>query len=105
MRILDIAVADQIPVIRDVVGALLAWHALISKRDFVARDAVHIARALRRLQQALEPFRTIGVSLNTPKMHRAKDIFDVVKKYGGTRHVSTDTYEMAHKTLKSVMRR
>lgn len=104
-RVLDVAVADQDPVIREVVAALLGWLDLVGKTRFVLADEVPIAKALRRLQRALLPFAAIGVSVNTPKMHRADDMFRVITRFGGTRHVSTDAYEMAHKTLKCVMRR
>lgn len=104
-RVLDVAVADQDPVIREVVAALLAWLALICKTKFTLADEAPIAKALRRLRTAVQPFKTIGLSLDTPKMHRAEDVFRLVTQFGGTRHVSTDAYEMAHKTLKWVMRR
>ena len=105
MRILDIAVADQEPVVRELVASLLAWLELICKQHFTLSDEKKISRALRRFWRALQPFKAIGISTNTPKLHRAADVFDVVKLYGGARHVSTDTYEMSHKALKSVMRR
>lgn len=103
--VLDICVADQHPVIVAAASALLAWVDLICQTTFDATFEVQIATALRALRQAMEPFVAVGVSLNTPKFHRARDVVNVIKAYGGAKFVSTDAYEMAHKDLKAVMPR
>ena len=105
MRVLDVVVADQDPIIVNVVSALLQWVELISKRKPSPQDVVEIGAAVRHLRVTLEPFTAVGVSLNTPKMHRALDVLEVIRNYGAARFVSTDTYEMAHKALKRVVQR
>ncbi|MFN0318525.1 MAG: hypothetical protein ACKVQA_26160 [Burkholderiales bacterium] len=106
MRVLDVAVADQAEPIRELVRTLLDWLKQINASRFVPSDEARIARSLRQLRRAMHPFHSVaGVSIATPKYHRAEDVFSVICQYGGARHVSTDTYEMAHKALKSVMRR
>ena len=57
---------------------------------------------------ALQPFRAVGLSLNSPKFHRLLTYHEVagtIRSYGGYRHVSTDGFEAAHKDLKRVMPR
>ena len=105
MRVLDIAVADQDPVIVAVAMALLQWYDLVCVPRPSAADVARLSVALHTLREALDPFVAVGVSLNTPKMHRAKDVPQVMRTFGAAKFVSTDAYEMAHKTLKSVMRR
>ena len=105
MRVLDIALADQDPVVVRVVLALQNWVALILHPQPSAEFAVLLQSRLGDLMSALEPFVAAGLSISTPKMHRARDVATVISLYGGARFVSTDVFEKAHRSLKAVMPR
>lgn len=102
---LDIAVAGEDAPIVTLVEALLQWHAAICAHPRTPGFEAHVHASLQYMRDSFEPFAAVGVSLNTPKLHRAKDVIAVVRTFGGARIASTDTYEMAHKALKKVFLR
>lgn len=102
---MDIAVADQAPTIVRASLSLLAWVNLILHPQPSADFAVLLRTQLSALMASLEPFSVAGLSLSTPKMHRARDVATVIKLYGGARFVSTDVFEKAHRSLKAIMPR
>ena len=102
VRVFDIVVADQHPHIVSLVRALLQWHQLVCKHPRMPEDNDLLLAATRKFYQCLEPFVAVGVSINTPKVHRMFDIPNIIQTFGGSRIVSTDQFEMAHKALKSV---
>ncbi len=105
VRVLDLAVADEVAPITTLVDTLLRWHEALCAPPYAPEYFATLEEALPRLRAALEPFNAIGVSVNLPKLHRAKDFGAVVRAFGGARIVSTDAYEKAHKALKKVFLR
>lgn len=105
VRVLDLALADQGAPIVPAARALTKWHAAVCADPREDGFHTNLQQCLEQLYGALQPFAGVGVSLNTPKIHRARDIGAVVRKFGGARITSTDTYEMAHKALKKVFLR
>lgn len=102
---MDLVVADEDPTVTALVSALMRWHAAVCAHPRSVGFHGRLQTCLEQLRHAMEPFVAVGVNLNTPKIHRAKDIADIVRIFGGARIVSTDTYEMAHKALKKVFLR
>lgn len=105
MRVLDIVVADQDAPIVAVAKALIRWHTAACADPIIPGFSERLQESLTQLRDSLTPFEAIGVSVNTPKIHRARDVATVVTNFGGARLASTDTYEMAHKALKKVFQR
>jgi len=105
VRVLDLAVADQDDTIRVLVEALLRWHKLICEHQRTPELDQETVTALADLRAAFVPFETAGISVATPKFHRARDMLQVIRDYGAVTYVSTDAYEMAHKSLKRVLLR
>ncbi len=103
MQVLDLVVADQDHRVVEVVQALLNWLRLIQDRRVTKLDEIPIRKAVMRLRKAMKCF--AGSSLGRPKFHRAEDMFAVIERFGGARHVTTDNFERAHQSLKAVMRR
>lgn len=102
---LEVVVADQDRVIIDSVQALTVWHHHISRSGFTPVDISRLKEATSAMLAKLRPFEGVGVSQKLPKLHRLRDYGKVIDAYGGARFVTTDMYEMAHKTLKVVLSR
>ena len=105
VRVLELVVVNEAPSVVTVVQRLQAWYAAVCAHPTTPEYFTTLQHALERLMEALEPFETVGVNLHTPKLHRAKDVATVVRNFGGAQIASTDTYEMAHKTLKKIFAR
>ena len=105
IRVLDIVVADQDPIIVQSIQALTVWHSCINRATFTSADIERLRDATAHMLQQLRSFEGVGISQKLPKLHRLRDYPDVIRTFGGARFVTTDMYEMAHKALKVVMSR
>lgn len=104
--VLEIVLADQVPTIVASAQALTVWHQQISKPAYAhAADYDRLRTVTLDMLTKLRPFAAVDISLKTPKLHRVLDYPEVIRAFGGARHVTTDMYEMAHKKLKAVLAR
>ena len=105
LRVLDIAVADEDAMIVALIQSLKAWCHALRTVPATGMGLAELREKYRQFTLQLAPVAAAGVSLNTPKLHRARHYDDVIRRFGGARHVTTDCFEMAHKALKAVLLR
>lgn len=106
MKVLDVCMSDQDPVINVAVQALTVWHFQLCKEGYSPTDYDRLDIATRDLYRHLQPLASMaGASVDTPKLHRIRDYGKVIRLFGGARHVTTDMFETAHKRLKAVLPR
>ena len=106
MHVLDLAFVDEMETMRDAVNALLAWYWQAKKVPFLPADY----ETLQQLRDILyERLRSLalaaGSSMNTPKVHCCAKIASIIRQFGTYQHVSTDSFERAHKAHKAVFQR
>lgn len=105
MHVMDLALADQHETIVDAVSALTAWYWLIKKSPFTPDDYGMLLRIRNLLWSRLHPFHLMGCPMATPKMHCCSKMEQTMTTFGTVEHVSTDSYERAHKAHKAVSAR
>ena len=106
MHVMDIAMCDQPPIVREAVNALTAWYWQMKRRTMSQQDDLVTLDALRDvLWSKLAAFLPFGSSYSTPKVFGCSIISEVARRYGPPDYVSTDAYERSHKALKAVFER
>ncbi|MCG3771087.1 MAG: hypothetical protein JW384_02267 [Nitrosomonadaceae bacterium] len=102
MHVLDVVMNDEDDTLKNCAYALMGWYWHIKKVPFHDSDSRTLQALAERLHACLQAFVSFGCSLSFPKYHCARKIAVIIANFGPYQHVSSDSFERAHKALKAV---